>query len=78
MFRESRTERPPAKMKDVGQSDKNANTVRRIAESFYLIYGVIKKQEGNSKLPQHKPQSRRATIIEATMIKKGSKDKWPW
>ena len=38
MFREPRTERPPAKMKDVGQSD------RRIAESFYLIYGVIKEQ----------------------------------
>ena len=74
MFREPHTERPPAKMKDVGQSDENAST--RIAESFYLIYGVIKnKQEGNSKLPQNKPQSCRATIIEAAMIKKGSKDK---
>ena len=68
MFREPRTERPPAKMKDVGQSDENSCQHRRIAELFYLIYGVVKKQEGNinSKLPQHKPQS---------CGKKGSKDK---
>ena len=38
---------------------------RRIAQSFYLIYGAIKKQEGNSKLPQHKPQSYRATIKQS-------------
>ena len=39
MFREPRTERPPAKMKDIGQSDENVNT-EELSNHFHMMSGL--------------------------------------